>query len=114
MNRIMTRMDFSLLPYYFDLVSGGVILSVMGPLSKKFNRFKMPNLYNPLFRYANDSALDQLQNNFFKPKHYIVNEIFNQINNILDVLGEEERNQKIQDTATELDLTIKELKKYVK
>ena len=95
MSRILTRMDFSILPYYFDLVSGGVILSVENRISKEIKKFIMPNLASLQFRFANDATLEVLQKIFFKSKPEIANYILPQIGELISLFKEEERFQKL-------------------
>ncbi|MHA1111897.1 MAG: replication factor C large subunit [Promethearchaeota archaeon] len=113
MSRIMTRMDFSLLPYYFDLVSGGVILSVEKRLSESSERFKMPNLSSLQFRYANDSTLDELQKLFFKSKPEIARTILPQIGEIICLFKDSEKMEKLDLLAEEFGISRSELKKYL-
>ncbi|MBN2154592.1 MAG: replication factor C large subunit [Candidatus Lokiarchaeota archaeon] len=113
MNQIMTRMDFSLLSYFFDLVSGGVIVSVTQTISKGYKKFKMPNLGNLRFRFTGETLLEELQNFFYKSKLDIVNQIIPQINEILSIYDEPTRNKRLVQIATELDINSAELKKFV-
>ncbi len=113
MSRIMTRMDFSLLPYYFDFVSGGVILSVENRVSKASNKFKMPNLSSSQFKFANDSTLDELQKTFFKSKPEIANYILPQIGDILNLYDDSEKKGKLDALAEEFGISSSDLKKYI-
>jgi len=101
------------LPYYFDLVSGGVILSVEKRLSESSERFKMPNLSSLQFRYANDSTLDELQKLFFKSKPEIARTILPQIGEIISLFKDSEKMEKIDLLAEEFGISSSELKKYL-
>ncbi|TFG20773.1 MAG: replication factor C large subunit [Promethearchaeota archaeon] len=113
MSRIMTRMDFSLLPYYFDLVSGGVILSVEKHTSDSSGRFKMPNLSSLQFRYASDATLEELQKYFYKSKPEIARTILPQIGEIICLYNDSEKTEKLDILAEEFGITSLELKKYL-
>lgn len=113
-SRIMTRMDFSLLPYYFDLVSGGVILSVKKQVPNSSIRFKMPNLSSLRFRFANDSTLNELQKSFHKSKPEIARYILPQIGEILGFYSESEKKEKMNQLAEEFGIGSSELKKFLK
>jgi replication factor C large subunit len=114
MQRIVTRMDFSILPYYFDLVSGGVILSVENHVSNAPEKFKMPSLSNIRFRFANDEILDTLQSIFYKSKPQIANEVLLDIGAILSLYDEGKREDFLSLLAVEFGIGSSELKKYLK
>ncbi len=114
MNQIMTRMDFSLLPYFFDLVSGGVILSTSDRIAKGYTKFKMPNLANLRFRYANNETLEGLQKYFFKSKLEIANHIFPQLRTILTEYDSDEIEMKLEEISNEFEVPVSELKKLLK
>jgi replication factor C large subunit len=115
MGRIMSRMDFSLLPYYFDFVSGGVILSLSSkPVRPSSYSFKMPNLSSSQFRYANDPILEEMQNSFFKSKIEIANNILPRIKEILDLYDDERKESQISELAKELGISSSDLKKSIK
>ena len=114
MSRIMTRMDFSLLPYYFDLVSGGVILSVENSVTKGNYQFSMPNLRNLQLKFANDIMLDEMQHVFFMSKSDIVNHILPQLREIISLHADTEQNIIVEKISHELGVSASEMKKYLK
>ena len=114
MNRILTLMDFSMLPYFFDLVSGGVILSLEERISNLSFKFTMPNLWNTQFRYANDSTLEELQHYFNNSKSEIAQTILPQISEMIQLQGDEKQSLIIDQLANEFHIPSSELKKYLK
>ena len=113
MGRIKKKMDFSLLPYYFDLVSGGVVLSTTNPSLSGYKKYIAPKFWGNRMKFADDPVAGKLQSHFNISKHDIMMEIIPYIKSLLLSLPKPKIKTAIASFSEEFNIDEKLLKKII-
>lgn len=113
MGRIKKDMDFSSLPYYFDLVSGGVVLSVDYPNLSGYKRFIFPRYFGSRLKFAEDPVAIELQKCFTVSKHDVIMKILPQIKQLIDKCPKGKSKELMEKISEEFGLSSRDFKKYL-
>ncbi|MHA1727709.1 MAG: replication factor C large subunit [Promethearchaeota archaeon] len=112
MGRIRKDMDWSFLPFFFDLCSGGVVLSVEFPNLHGYKRFNFPRFPKRL-RFSEDPVAIELQKHFFVSRYDSILKIIPSIKEIINNLPKSEEKRFREKLAAELGISNGNLKKAI-
>ncbi|MBD3352354.1 MAG: AAA family ATPase, partial [Candidatus Lokiarchaeota archaeon] len=113
MGRIRKQMDFSTLPYYFDLISGGVVLSVDYPNLFGYKKFKFHRFLGGRSKFMDDPLADEIQEEFLISKRDILLDILPYMKDLIESYPRSEKRKFTEELAEEFGLTDRELNKYL-
>lgn len=109
MGKIKKNMDFSLLPYFFDLVSGGVALSVDNPNLRGYKKFKFPRLTSSRMKFVDDPSAVEIQKRFFVSRRDSILKKMQSIKDVISTLPPDEIKEYKVKLADELGISPKDL-----
>jgi replication factor C large subunit len=109
MGKIKKNMDFSLLPYFFDLVSGGVALSIDNPNLRGYKKFKFPRLTNSRMKFVDDPSAVEIQKRFFVSRRDSILKKMQSIKDVISTLPADEIKEYKVKLANELGISPKDL-----
>ena len=109
MGKIKKNMDFSLLPYFFDLVSGGVTLSIDNPNLRGYKRFKFPRLSGSRMKFADDPSAIEIQKRFFVSRRDSILKKMQSIRDVISTLPSEKIKEFKVKLTKELGISSKDL-----
>lgn len=113
MSRIRSSMDWGALPYFFDLVSGGIVFSIDYPNFGKFKKFEFPNLSSNQYKFVDDPVATELQRRFFLSKHDVMMQYTSLLSELRKYNQDEETDDFIEKMAQELNVESSKLRKYL-
>jgi replication factor C large subunit len=113
MGKIRSEMDYSMLPYYFDLVSAGVVFSVDSPNLFGFKKFMFPSLSSSRMKFAEEPIAEELQKRFNQSKHDVMMNIMTYIDDLIKNSPKTEESAIIERLANEFRVEPRELKKFL-
>lgn len=113
MSRIRSSMDWGALPYFFDLVSGGVVFSVQYPQFGKFKKFVFPNLSSNQYKFTDDPVAQELQKRFFLSKHDVMMQYAPLLSQLRKYNQDEDTDDFIEKISQELNVESSKLRKYL-
>ncbi|MHA1340931.1 MAG: replication factor C large subunit [Promethearchaeota archaeon] len=102
--------DFSLLPYYFDLVSGGVVFSVNSPNLLGYKKFNFPKLKSIRMSLIESPIIELLQQHIKKSKIQIALETIPFLKELINLVPRENKEDFIMKLANEFNIDAKTLK----
>jgi len=101
---INRKMDFSLLPYFFDLVSGGVVFSVKKPNILGFKKFIFPTLKNIRISLIEQPLVEILQKYYNKSKTQIIYDVLPFLKLYIKSLPSDKKEIFINEMVNELNI----------
>ncbi|MCP4762167.1 MAG: replication factor C large subunit [archaeon] len=116
MGRIKKKMDFSMLPYFFDIVSGGVVLSVDFPNVGGYKKFNFPRFSRTRTKFIDDPTAEILQKNFHLSKRDVMMYIMPYIQELINISGQisQAKSKSFKENIIEeFGFGKKEIKKYL-
>ena len=109
MGKIKKNMDFSLLPYFFDLVCGGVTLSIDNPNLRGYKKFKFPRLTGSRMKFVDDPSAVEIQKRFFVSRRDSILKKMQSIKDVISTLPADEIKEYKVKLAAELGISPKDL-----
>ncbi|MHA1820599.1 MAG: AAA family ATPase [Promethearchaeota archaeon] len=113
LGKIKKKMDFSLLPYYFDLTSAGVVFSIRNPKLGGYKRFITPKYYSTGSSYNEDPLASALQSKYHWSKAESMHEVLPLIKRLISNADSETQSELLERFAEDFGLDVKAFKKYV-
>lgn len=113
MGKIKKDMDFSHLPYFFDLISGGVVLSVKFPDVSGYKRFKFPRFSGRSSSALESDVVLQLQEQYHMARTQIVKEVLPFMKDLVNNYPRSKKKRVITGFADEFGLSARKFRKYL-